>query len=229
MKLRPRDKAERPLTEDDNPPWTKLRFTGDTVLRCFHAARLYAEEIPELPLDAYEGIAAHVNAMMDRNHNESHGVYKTLNISAAKNVSLPKIRAELFARVLDAGGAMYKALEVYADYVPDQELFADIGELLLKRGMIASRKPAPPPRGRRRKHWRSNSKLIAGWVADALRGCGYADKLAADASSPVAAIGAAIVSRAYGVEIGPDSFAEGMKKQSRDRRKNPDRRPYFSD
>jgi hypothetical protein len=205
-----------PITEDDNPPWEQLRFTASTLARCFGPKRTIQRSM-------LEEMATNINSIMDRDHNQANNVLATLE--QGKNVSLAEVQAELYVRMMDAGDVFQQAIVAYLEYAPTEgkpaleQLTAQLAEM----GYGGPPRTAPPFR-RPRLPWRRNAPLFARLVNTVLSDSGRNDGLSVgSADSASAEIGAAIVSRAYGITVDADSFSEAVRHAHRDRRKNPER------
>ena len=144
-----------PPTEDDDPPptWEKLRFSADSVARCFGPEW-------ELPLATRAKLADDINAILDRDHNRRTKVFVTLDLSRARNVSVADVRAARQRRVMDAAGALYQEIEAYQGYGPVEEPWPEIARLLATAGAIFPRE-YPAPRGQPRKDWHRPGAEIA--------------------------------------------------------------------
>jgi hypothetical protein len=220
--------SKQPITEDDNPKWEQLRFTASILALCFNPERTIQRSM-------LEEMATNINSIMDRDHNRANNVLATLDLQQGKNVSQAEVQAELFVRMMDAGDVFQQAIVAYLEYAPTEgkpavEQFA---AQLAEMG-CAGPSTAPPfrePRnksqvGRKKRPWRRNAPLFARLVNTVLSDSGCSDDLSVGtADSAIAEIGAAIVSRAYGIMVDADSFSEAVRHTHRDRRKNPDKNP----
>jgi hypothetical protein len=211
--------------EDDGRPAT--RCTAEGIEKCFENALFIEREIPRPTKEAYEKIASNYNRKLDREHNEDHGVFAKLDLSCARNISIPEISSVLFIRMMEAGGALYEAIEAVKRYSPAPEPFAEIAGLLESAGAIFTRGEIAPARGQPRKRWRTDIKPVCRWVREAMEATGFNGSLELNPNSVVAQVSAETIKhvrfKESNTDFTADDLVEAFHKLSRDRRK---RRPY---
>jgi hypothetical protein len=144
---------------------------------------------------------------------------------------------ELLRRFKDAADQTLIAARAIADHKGGGHDFGaitleEVQQVLERTGTAGFPTKSPPARlGRRPEYWHENGRAIAHEIAAVLRRAGNRRRLrSTDIESPVAIVGAAVVSWAYGIPLKPAGFASAMKTRDRSKAKSPrGREEHFYD
>jgi hypothetical protein len=152
-------------------------------------------------------------------------VGRELSILELKDASPAEIISKRRWAVRAAANHLAYALSRYEEFVPRHEWGGDVGfseidaTLCLMSAYPEELTSPPVANGRRREVWHTVGHAVSPLIQDAVRTLAYkktVSKIVND--SPTAAIGAAAIRWAYGLEkLEPESFASAMRR--RDRRK----------
>jgi hypothetical protein len=97
----------------------------------------------------------------------------------------------------------------------------ELEDLLLRACAVPT--AGPPVAHRRREIWHGAARPIAELIRNALRDAGYRGRSnPADENSPVAIVGAEVVSLAYGAQITSSGYAAAMRKRNRSKKSEAD-------
>jgi hypothetical protein len=201
-------------------------FKASEVRAWFEDVLLPADAAPSL-VDC-EDLATKFRIILNRQNNVARWRDAPGDLSELKDVSFEEFRKFKLQRFMDAADVLlFEAFELLVENWDDYKwedsngtvYLEDVTAMLWRIGACTTPR-STSKRGRPREAWHLPGREMARLIMVTMRNAGYQKRRLRmqDSESITASVGAAAVSRAYGIDIKPSGFAAAMKARDRTKR-----------